>query len=185
MGRRKISQTEKDRRRRLLGLKDPAGEGELSVMQRNARHKAATEWVLSWGAPISVLSFLFALVFVLAPALAAPWRAAINQIGPLALAHEVWTTKNVFLIAIVGVGVALHFYSKSKLDGKRHSELGYPINLTEARTSENVIDLDLYPRTKAEERIFWVDVLLSVWIATFFWPILVGGFSMILSSMKQ
>lgn len=75
-------------------------------------------------------------------------------------------------------GVFLYLYSGKHIDGKAYSEFGYPINLSNVRSSKNIKFAELYPRTRIEEKVFYVDSAAGLWVATGWWFVLFGGFAL-------
>ncbi len=73
----------------------------------------------------------------------------------------------------------------SRIDGKSFSEHGYPINLAHIGSAREVIEAELYPRTKLEERVFWIDRFSGVLTALTVWHIMFGAIAFfIMKGMK-
>jgi hypothetical protein len=75
------------------------------------------------------------------------------------------------------IGLFFYIFSNIKVDGKNYSEHGYPINMSHIRSTKNIISGDLYPRTKLEEKIFFIDIFGGIFFAIAFWFVVFGGIS--------
>lgn len=175
-----MKELSKERRRELHGLKEPLVPGDPRVMARRNLHEAVTKWNLRWTIPIHFLSGAIAFGVVLLPTLLPPWRSVIESARPLAVLHHELTRPSIWLILPLAIALGLGFYSKSKRDYKDISHHGYPINLGGAGYQE-ILDMDLYPRTTVEEKVFFADFLSGIFgFGWWFW--LFGGFSIILKA---
>jgi hypothetical protein len=175
-----MKQLSKEQRRKLHGIREPLEPGDPRVMARRGLHEAVTKWNLRWATPIHFLSGAVAFGFVLLPILLPPWRNVIESVRPFAILHYELTRTSVWLILPLVVALCLGFYSTSKRDYKKISHYGYPINLGGAGSQE-IIDMDLYPRTTIEEKVFFADFVSGIFgFGWWFW--LFGGFSIILKS---
>lgn len=170
----------KEKRREIYGIKEPNEPSDIDVIARRPVHEALSKWELKWMNSIGFSCGVIALLTVLLPALFKPWKIIVDDFLLLSTIHRMFTTLNLGLFFIVAFGACLHLYSASKIDGKKYSHHGYPINLSGVRSSQQVIDMELYPRTKLEERVFWIDLIGGVWLATTWWFVIFGGFVMML-----
>lgn len=73
------------------------------------------------------------------------------------------------------VSLPLYVYIMKKVDGKIYSEYGYPFNLAHVGTPEEILLAELYPRTKIEEKNFFINSFMGVWGAMFFWFVIFGA----------
>jgi hypothetical protein len=175
-----MKQLSKERRRELYGLREPLVPSDPRVMARRNMHEAVTKWDLRWATTIHFLSGAIAFGVVLLPILLPPWRSVIESVEPLAFIHHELTRPSVWLFLPLAIALCLGFYSTSKRDYKKISHHGYPINLGGAGSKE-IIDMDLYPRTAIEEKVFFADFVLGIFMFGWWFGIL-GGFSIILKS---
>jgi hypothetical protein len=171
----------KEQRRKIYGIREPKDPADPSVTTRRHLHEMVVRWELKWLGAINLLSFIFALAFILLPALIKSWKAIVERIPILTLLNQLFTTPNIWLTFIFVFGVGCHIYSSSKIDGNNYSHHHYPINLKGVRSPQQVIDMELYPASKIEERVFWVDFIGGVWLSIFFWFGILGGFVMLLN----
>lgn len=170
----------KEQRRKIHGLREPIEPGDPSVMARRELHEAVTKWALRWGTAIQFLSGAIAFGVVLLPTLHPPWRSVIESFRPLAVVHHELTRLSLWLILPIAFGLCIGFYSSSKIDYKKFSHHGYPINLSGVGSSQQIIEMDLFPRTKLEERVFWADFVGGIFMMFGWWFWLFGGFSALL-----
>lgn len=171
----------KEQRRKLYGIREPKDPADPEVLARRHLHEAVVRWELKWLGSINFLSFIFALLLVLLPRLIKPLGATVEQI-PLALhINLIFTAPNIGLAFLLIFGIGCHIYSSSKIDGAKHSYHSYPINLTDVRSPQQILDMELYPISKIEERVFWADFLGGIWISVFFWFGIFGGLVMLIN----
>jgi hypothetical protein len=170
----------KEQRRKLHGIGEPFEPGDPRVMARRNLHEAVTKWDLRWATTIHFLSGAIAFGVVLLPTLLPQWRSVIESVRPLAVLHYELTRPSVWLFLPLAIALCLGFYSTSKRDYKKMSHHGYPINLGGAGSQE-IIDMDLYPRTTIEEKVFFADFVSGIFMFGWWFGIL-GGFSIILKS---
>jgi hypothetical protein len=175
-----MKQLSKQRRRELYGLREPLVPGDPRVMARRNLHEAVTKWNLRWATPIHFLSGVIAVGVILLPTLLPQWKSVIESVRPLAILHYELTRLSIWLILPLAIALCLSFYSASKRDYKKISHHGYPINLGGAG-SQDILDLDLYPRTVVEEKVFFADFLSGI-LGFCWWVWIFGGFSIILKS---
>lgn len=175
----------KEQRRKIYGIREPKEPGDPEVMARRYFHEAMARWELKWLTSISFLSAITAVALILAPAIIKPWGELIAQLTPISCIRSIFTTPNGWLFLIIIFGAICHIYTSSKIDGENFSHHAYPINLSGVRSAQQVIDMELYPATKVEERVYFFDFVGGVWISLFFWPGMLGGFVMILNSMEK
>lgn len=175
-----MKQINKERRRKLYGLREPLVPSDPRVVARRNLHEAVTKWNLKWATRIHFLSGSIAFVVVLLPILLPPWRSVIESVRPLAVMHYELTRLSIWVTLPLAIALCLGFYSTSKRDYKNISHHGYPINLG-GSGSKDILDMDLYPRTAIEERVFFADFLSGIFgFCWWFW--IFGGFAIILKS---
>ncbi|WP_149028957.1 hypothetical protein [Serpentinimonas barnesii] len=172
----------KERWRELHGIREPKDPADPAVLGRRHWHEAIARWEVKWLNRFWVISGTAAFVVVLLPVLLDPWRAVVMNTPVLAAVYLEFSGLGGWLYFLLAMMLATAFYSASKWDGKKYSEYGYPINLQGVGSPQDILFAELYPRTKLEERVFWVDSLGGL-LGSLFVPFVVfGGFAAMLKS---
>jgi len=172
----------KERWRELHGIREPKDPADPAVLGRRHWHEASARWMVKWNDRIWLISGTTAFVVVLLPVLLDPWRAVVMNTPVLAAVYLEFSEFGEWMFIFLAMMLAAAFYPASKWDGKKYSEYGYPINLQGIRSSQNILFAELYPRTKLEERVFWVDKLGGILISLFGLFNLFGAFAAVLKS---
>lgn len=166
---------DKYQRRKIYGIREPKEPADQDVVARRHIHEAMVRWELKWLNSLHFITFLLAIVIVLAPAISKRWREIIEAIPAVSWIFQEFSNLRFWPIFFLMIGLIFHFYSMSKIDGKNYSEHGYPINLPHVRAPYQIIEAELYPRTKLEERVFWLDSLGGVLSALISWFTMFGA----------
>ena len=177
-----MKQLSKEQWRKIYGMREPKDPADPNVIARRALHVSITKWELKWVTRLHLISVFLAFAIVLLPALNKTWYGLIASIPIFQWIHRAFSNFSGVFFLSLAAGLFIHSYSHRKLDGKNYSEYGYPINLSGVRSTKNIAQGDLYPRTRLEENIFYVDCAGGIWAATVFWFIAFGLISIYIKS---
>lgn len=180
-----MKQLSKDQWRKIHGIKEPKDPADPNVVARRMLHESIVQWELKWINRLHLVSASLAFAIVLFPVINNTWYGFVTSIPVVSWIHREFSSFSGVLIFSLAVGLFFYFYSASKIDGKSYSEYGYPINLSQIRSAENILHGELYPRTKIEEKVFFADFAGGVWMATVFWFVAFGGISFLIKSGGQ
>lgn len=172
----------KEQRRKIYGIREPKDPADPEVLSRQGMHIALLKWDLKWGPYIQIISAITAVALIFLPTIYPGWKIIIENWAIAIAIHNGFTRLSVWMGFSVIILVISSFYASSKLDGASCSHHGYPINLSGVRSSRLVLDLELFPRTKQEEKIFLADFISGIWAALVFWPILLGAVSIFIKT---
>lgn len=168
----------KERLRRILGVREPKDPPDPEVIARRGVHEAIAKWELKWLTKLHIISAVLAFLVVLLPAFSDFWLGLVSKFSLLFI-HDDFSSFGFISRLFFIVGLPLYVYTTKKIDGEVYSEYGYPFNLSNVRTPENIVHAELYPRTKIEEKIFFIDSFMGIWIATILWFLIFGGIAFI------
>jgi hypothetical protein len=170
-----------ERFRQLYDLRESAEPADPEVLNRRWLHQAIAKWESKWLSRLGAATFVAAFLVVLLPVLLRPWRNIIER-TPIAsyVFHELTNIGWLEVLLFLAMVLMLNYYSSSKIDGKTYSEHGYPINISGVRSAKNVVEYELYPRTKTEENVFFVDSFSGIFGSVFMWFVLFGAFATVL-----
>lgn len=175
----------KEQWRKMYGIREPKDPADPDVVGRRKLHETIARWEIKWLGPLHVISGLLAFLIVLLPAFSKSWKSLVTMAPIIASIQKEFSSFGGIAIFLLAIGLFCYFYPASKIDGKNYSEYGYPINMSHVRSSRSVINGELYPRTKIEERIFWIDSFGGLWGASVGWFALFGGATLILNSGRN
>ena len=169
---------DKERLRKILGVREPKDPPDPEVIARRGVHEAIAKWELKWLTKLHIISAFLAFLIVLLPAFSDFWLGLVSDLSLLFI-HNDFTSLGFMSRMYLIVALPLYVYNMKKIDGKIYSEYGYPFNLSHVRTPENIVHAELYPRTKIEEKIFFIDCFMGIWIAAIMWFLIFGGIAFI------
>lgn len=157
----------KDRLRKIHGIPQPIDLGDPAVLARLKIHESAAKCCEKWLTLFHAFFAIFGFVVVLLPVLSKPWRSVIESVPFLSQVFHYYSTLSgwamVNLLILVILFFIRNFLVKS-IPGGQASILTY----------KNIIDMELYPRTKKEEFAYWSEIFFSA-TATTLWLFLPFG----------
>ncbi len=180
-----MKQLSKEEWRKIHGIKEPQDLADPSVVSRRALHESIVQWEIKWTGRLHLASIFIAFTIVLFPAINKTWHEFVTSVAIFSLISKAFSCFGGVYILSLALGVVLHFYSARRIDGSTFSEYGYPINLANIRSAKSILQGDLYPRTRIEEKVFFADFAGGIWIVTAFWFIAFGGISFLIKSGGQ
>ncbi len=147
---------DKELLRKITGVPEPTGPSDPSVLARRKTHIELAKWCIKWRPTVLLLSCIFGVVFIVLPAISASWRSVIEKIPPLAVIFYSYASLKgalfwVHFLLIMGMSTLLNFFDKYKPGG-----IWVHITLSE------IVEMELYPRTKKEEFAYWLVFLYGV-----------------------
>ena len=141
----------KDRLRKILGVAEPTGPADQAVLARRKYHEAAATW-LARGAGILQAIFAFiGFVVVLLPVFLRSWRTVIEGTPIAGGIFHAYSTLSGLAMVNFYVLIAL-FLMRSWLIKSLPGGDAFGL------TYKNVVDLELFPRTKREEFAYWTNI---------------------------
>lgn len=161
----------KEQLRRVHGLREPEALADPNVLTRSKYHEAAAKWLAKWSYPLQVAFALIGFVIVLLPMFSKNWLAVIEN-TPVAgrIFHDFSTLSGwamVLLFVLMVLWGILNWLVKNYPGGWHPTkQWGFP-------NPKQVVELELYPRLKREEFVFWVDIIFGA-TGTTLWMIFFG-----------
>lgn len=145
----------KDRQKKVHGILEPIGPYDQEVLARRKHHEAAAQWLAKRSYLLQIAFAAIGFMVVLLPVLSKSWRAAIES-API--------VRNVFHDYSTFSGLAmLNLYILIALFLIRSLQIkSLPGANAIALTYRNVVDMELYPRTRREEFAYWTDILFGL-----------------------
>lgn len=145
----------KDRLKKIHGIPEPTGPVDSAVLSRRRFHEAVAKWLAKWSYPLQAAFAMIGFVVVLLPTLSKNWRAVIEKTP---IAGRIFQDFS----SLSGLAMLLFFFLlglfliwnglQSRLPAGRNSFL----------TNRDIVGMELYPRNKKEEFIYWVDFIFAV-----------------------
>lgn len=150
----------KDLLRKAYGLAPPTGPEDVRVTQRKALHIKAASALAKWSLVMQCFFALVGVFLVLFPTIWPQWRAVVLSwpiIDGVYIACSTLTGWPLWLCGLlVSEVIALNWLVKDFPGGWNSArQHGFP-------SLKQIVDLDLYPRTKQQERGFFVYLLFVV-----------------------
>lgn len=169
-----MSNPELERQRRLWVLDENTAPADPEVVGRRKYHEGTAKWLAKWAYLPHALFAATGFFVVLLPALSKTWHEIIVNIPIAARIFHDFSTLSGWALALLGAEVTLstilHFMGDDYPGGWHPAkQRGYP-------TLRETTYLELYPRTRAEERIFWVRIAVGELAYAMFWLIGFGVF---------
>jgi len=164
----------KDRLRKIHGIPEPTGPADQAVLARRKYHEAAARWLAKWSSPLHATCALTGFMVVLLPMFSKNWRAVIENIPIAARIFHDFSTLSGWAMALLGILMALWGYLNWKVNDypggwNPRKQWGLP-------DPALIVEMELYPRTQVEERVFWAGIAFGTADAGF-WLIGCGVFA--------
>ena len=141
--------------RKMHGVPEPTDEADPAVTARLKYHVAAARWCDKW---ISCFYYLFALIgftVVMLPVMLKSWGAFIQNTAFLSkIFHDYSTYTGLAMINIFTL-VFIFFVRQSLIKN-------IPGGMMSVYTYRDVMEMELYPRTKKEELAYCVSIAFDV-----------------------
>jgi hypothetical protein len=153
--------------RKIHKIPEPTGPIDPAVQARRKYHEAAARWLAKWHATLQAINALIGFVVILLPMFSKPWRAVIESIPIVASVFHDFSTFSGSSLILLSILIVLLFVRSSQLKnipGWEEPTLTY----------RNVVEMELYPRTKKQEFAYWTDIF-SGFAGTTFWLFLPFG----------
>lgn len=144
----------KEQLRKFHGIAEPTSPIVPAVFARRKAHEAAAQWLARWLTDLQIVFALIGLIVVLLPTLSKPWRAIIDGIPIVARVFHDYSTLSGWAMAHVFILVSLLLVRNAL---SKHMQGGYTVGLT----FRDVMDMELYPRTRKEEFAYWTHVVFT------------------------
>lgn len=145
----------KDRLRKIHGISEPTGPTDPAVLARRRFHEAAANWLARWSYPLQAVFALIGFVVVLLPMFSKSWRSVIEKTPVAGRIFQDFSTLSgsAMLLFFFLMGLFLIWNGlQSRLPAGRNTFLTY----------RDIVQMELYPRNKKEEFIYWIDFVLAV-----------------------
>lgn len=159
--------SERDRMRKIHGISEPTGPAEQAVLARRELHESAAEWLAKRSYLLQIAFAAIGLVVVLLPVFFRGWRMTIEG-APIVrgIFHHYSTFSG---MALVNLYVLAALFLARSWQGK-----SLPRGAHTILTYRDVVDMELYPRTRREELAYWTDISFGL-AATTLWLLLPFG----------
>ncbi len=164
----------KDQLRKIHGLSEPTVPADPEVLARRKYHEAAAKWLAKWSYPLQAVFAMIGFVVVLLPMFSKNWRAVIEN-TPVAerFFHDFSTLSGwamVLFLFLMALFLILNWRVNDYPGGWHPTkQWGFP-------NPRQVLEMELYPRLKKEEFVYWVDVVFGA-AGTTIWMIFSGVFA--------
>ena len=143
--------------RKMAGVTIDEVPEDPEVLARRPRHIAAAACSAKWQGRVVPISTLIWFVLVALPLMSKNWRLVISAVPILdKIFYDYATFSGLAIIQSFIVGVVVWILFR---DTKNTPSGNYIKDFT-IRTSRTIISLELYPRTKQEEKAFWRIIIL-------------------------
>ena len=140
--------------RKMHGVPEPTGEADPAVVARLKYHVAAARWCDKWFCYFESLFIYLGFFAVLLPTLLKSWRSFIQNTPFFSkIFHDYstqtgWAMVNIFSLVFIFL--------------IRHTLIKHiPSRFMPVCTYRDVIEMELYPRTKKEELAYWVSIIFA------------------------
>lgn len=161
----------KDRLRKIHGIMEPTGPADQAVLARRQYHEAAAKWLARRSFLLQATFALVGFVIVLLPMFSKNWRAVIENTP---VAGRIFNDfSNLSGWAMVLLFVLMVLWGIMNWRVKDYPGGWHPTKQYGFPSPKQVVELELYPRLKREEFIFWVDIVFGA-IGTTIWMIFCG-----------
>jgi hypothetical protein len=145
--------------RKIHKIPEPTEPIDPTVQARRKHHEAAARWLAKWHATLQAISALVGFLVILLPMFSKPWRAVIESLPIVAKGfHDFSTFRGgslVLLFILIVLFVVRNCQAKNIL-GWEDPTLSF----------RNIVEMELYPRTKKQEFAYWADICFESASAT-------------------
>lgn len=163
--------------RRILGLGEVKEGGDPEVLARRKYHVFVAKWLAKWLPWLQVSAAIIGIVLIFLPAVWIEWRAHVIEIPVISgLFFDFHSIQGNYLLVFyfcIIMYIAVNFKAQDFPGGwdpkKQHR---FP-------TSNEIVRLELYPVTKKEEFVFWLDSFTGFFVVPMWWLLLIGFISSI------
>lgn len=164
----------KDRLRKIHGLTEPTGPADPAVLARREYHEAAAKWLAKWSSPLQATFALIGFVVVLLPMFSKNWRAVIENTPVAERVFRDFSTLSGWAMALffflMGLFLVLNWRVNDSPGGWHPTkQWGFP-------SPKQIVEMELYPRIKREEFIYWIGIVFGA-TGTTIWMIFFGVFA--------
>jgi hypothetical protein len=149
----------KDVLRKIHKIPEPTEPIDPAVQARWKHHEAAARWLAKWDATLQVISALIGFFVVLLPMFSKPWRAVIESIPIVAKVFHDFSTFRGGSLVLLFILIVLFFAKSSQIKNRPGGEC-FPL------TYRNIVEMELYPRTKKQEFAYWTYICFESASAT-------------------
>lgn len=150
----------KEQLRKIHGIAEPSGPEDPGVLTRRKYHEASAKWLARYYSSLQAIFAIIGFVFILLPALSKSWRTTIENIPVVITIFHDYATLNGLAMANFYLLITLFLLRNWK---SKHLPGGEAIGLD----YQNIVAMELYPRTKHEESAYWIDLSFSLAASTF------------------
>ena len=156
------------------GLTEPTEPADPAVLARRRFHKAAATWLAKWSYPLQAAFALVGFVVVLLPMFSKGWRAVIETTPVAERVFHDFSSLSGWAMVLFFVLLALFLVLNWRVNdypGGWHptKQWGFP-------NPKQVVEMELYPRLKREEFVYWIGIFFSA-AGTTIWMIFFGVFA--------
>lgn len=145
----------KDRLKKIHGIPEPTGPSDPAVLERRRFHVAAAKWLSRWSFWLQAIFVLIGFAIVLLPMLLKNWRAVIEKTPVAARIFEDFSS-------LSGLAMLLFFFLMGLFLLWNGLKSGLPAGRNSFLTNKDIVEMELYPRNKREEFIYWIDFVFAV-----------------------
>lgn len=165
---------DKERLRTIYGIAEPTGSTDSAVLARRRFHKTAAMWLAKWSYPMQAVFALVGFVVVLLPMFSKNWRAVIESTPIVERVFHDFSSLSgcamVLFFGLMAIFLVLNCLVNDYPGGWHPTkQWGFP-------SPKQVVEMELYPRLKREEVVFWIDIVFGI-AGTAIWMIFFGVFA--------
>lgn len=145
----------KEQLRKIHGILEPDGPADPDVLERRRHHEAAAKWLSRWSAVLQVVFALIGFVIVLLPTLSKNWHAVIEKTPVAAKVYQDFSS-------LSGSAMLLFYFLMGLFLVWNGLKNKFPAGRTSLLTYRDVVEMELYPRNRREEFIYWLDFVFVI-----------------------
>lgn len=144
----------------------------MVVSPRKDAQIAAARWLAKWSRPLQISFATTGFSVVLMPVLSNPWKEVVVSLPVAGWVFNQFSTFGAWAMLLLGLLLTLFLILNIMVRDypggwNPTKEWGFP-------SPKQVVEKELYPRTRKEEFVFWVDIFFGA-IGTTVWLYLPFG----------
>ena len=157
----------KDRLRKIHGIVEPTGPADQSVLARRKYHEAAATWLARKSYILQAVFAAIGFVVVLLPVFSSSWRAVVESTPIVRWVFHDYSTLSGLAMTNLYILMTLFLVRSWQVKS-------LPGGAAFSLTYRNVVDMELFPRTRREEFAYWADISFG-FVGTTLWLFLPFG----------
>lgn len=141
----------KDRLRKIHGVSESTAPADQAVLARRKYHEVAANWLARISFFLHAIFAAIGFAVVLLPILSRSWRAIIESTPLVRVVFHDYSTFGGLAMVNLYILMALFLIRNWQIKS-------LPGGAAFSLTYRNVVDMELFPRTRREEFAYWADI---------------------------